>query len=516
MAEYFAVVDIGSNALRFQLASIEQPGSYRIIEQDRRPIRLGREVFETGKLSRAAVEAALEALADFRAVADRYQVQGFRAVATAALREASDASSLLAGAQAVGAPVEIIAEEEEARLISLGVMSGLRFDLPLGLFLDIGGGSVEAAVANRTNTFCLFSLPLGAVRLTEKFLRRDPPAEKELKELKRYAKRQIEPMAKRLAQEKFTMAFGTGGSITALAGTDAHLTAEPRAGSLNVLRRSRLEGLLDQLTRQSLAERAAAIAGDPKRADIIVAGAAVLLAVMKQVGLDYIFVSNRGLRDGLMIDLLQNHHPGHETAWREEGGKPESLEEAGEKYQYDAPHAYQVSQLALGLFYQLQDLHKLPEKYAGVLHGAAMLHDIGLFIAYRKHHKHSYYLIKSSGPAALGKSDLDLVANIARYHRKAHPSPKHLPFSQLSPAHQEIVRKLSALLKIADGLDRRHESRVKEIVCAWPRPKAVSIKLSGPTDLKVEIEGAHEKSRLLNEVFNVETTIQQTNGSQKN
>ena len=145
---------------------------------------------------------------------------------------------------------------------------------------------------------------------------------------------------------------------------------------------------------------------------------------MKQVGLDYIFVSNRGLRDGLMIDLLKNHHPDHETSWREEGGKPESLEEAGEKYQYDAPHAYQVSQLALGLFYQLQDLHKLPEKYAGVLHAAAMLHDIGLFIAYRKHHKHSYYLIKSSGPAALGKADLDLVANIARYHRKAHPDRK--------------------------------------------------------------------------------------------
>src|SRR4051794_21609770 len=144
MAEYFAVVDIGSNALRFQLAAMEQPGSYRIIEQDRRPIRLGRKVFRTGRLSPPAGEGALEALSDFKAAADRYQVKSFRAVATAALREATDASSIISGAKALGVKLEVISAEEEARLISLGVMSGLRFDLPLGLFIDIGGGSVEA------------------------------------------------------------------------------------------------------------------------------------------------------------------------------------------------------------------------------------------------------------------------------------------------------------------------------------------------------------------------------------
>jgi exopolyphosphatase / guanosine-5'-triphosphate,3'-diphosphate pyrophosphatase len=512
MAEYFAVTDIGSNALRFQLASIEQPGSYRIIEQDRRPIRLGREVFRTGKLSRPAVEAALEALGDFKAIADRYEVKSFRTVATAALREATDASSILSGAKALGVPIDVISAEEEARLISLGVMSGLRFDLPLGLFLDIGGGSVEAAIANRSNTFCLFSLPLGAVRLTEKFfLKGDPPPEKDMKELRRFAKRQIAPMAERIGSEKFTMAFGTGGSITTLADTDAQLSGESRAGSLTVLRRTRLESLLALLVRRSLSERAQTIVGDPKRADIIVAGAAVLLSLMKHIGLDYIFVSNRGLRDGLMIDLLQNDFPDLEASWREDDGKHETLEQVGEKYHYDAPHAYQVSQLALSLFYQLEALHKLPEKFAAVLHAAAMLHDVGLFIGYPKHHKHSYYIIKSCGPVTLSKSDWDLAANVARYHRKAHPSPKHLPFGQLSPSHQDVVRKLSALLRIADGLDRRHESRVKEIVCAAGRKKSVEIKISGPADLKVEIEGARDKSRLLNEVFNVETTIQQAN-----
>ncbi|HEY1268377.1 MAG TPA: Ppx/GppA phosphatase family protein [Candidatus Binatia bacterium] len=511
MAEYFAVADVGSNALRFQLAAIEQPGSYRIIDQDRRPIRLGREVFRTGKLSRPVVEAALEALGDFKAAADRYHVKSFRAVATAALREATDASSIIAGAKTLGVPLEVISAEEEARLISLGVMSGLRFNLPLGLFLDIGGGSVEAAIANSTNTFCLFSLPLGAVRLTERFLKNDPPAEKEMKELRRFAKRQIGPMAQRIGREKFTMAFGTGGSITTLADTDAKLSGEARAGSLSVLRRSRLEALLAMLEQRPLSYRAAAIAGDPKRADIILAGAAVLLSLMKQVGLDYIFVSNRGLRDGLMIDLLRNEFPEAETSWREDDGKPETLEQIGEKYHYDAPHAYQVSQLALTLFYQLETLHKLPEKFAAVLHAAALLHDVGLFIAYRKHHKHSYYIITSSGPVTLSKSDWELAANIARYHRKAHPSPKHLPFGHLSPSQQEVVRKLSAILRIADGLDRRHESRVKEIVCAVQKKKSVEIKISGPADLTVEIDGALDKARLLNEVFNVELTIQQMN-----
>src|SRR5262249_28675767 len=205
MAEYFAVADVGSNALRFQLAAIEQPGSYRVIEQDRRPIRLGRDVFRTGKLSRSVVEAALEALGDFKTAADRYRVKSFRAVATAALREATDASSIIAGAKTLGVQLEVISAEEEARLISLGVMSGLRFHLPLGFLPDIGGGAIGGAIDKSTNFFFLFSLPLGAVRLTERFLKNYPPAEKEMKELRRFAKRQIGPMAQRVGREKFTM-----------------------------------------------------------------------------------------------------------------------------------------------------------------------------------------------------------------------------------------------------------------------------------------------------------------------
>src|SRR5918992_2793291 len=183
MTDHFAVIDVGSNAMKFQIAVVDQPKRYRVVEQDRQPVRLGHNVFQTGRLDPATAETALKALADFKTVADKYQVKAIQAVGTSALREACDGKSFLKEAHQLGVPMQILSAEDEARLISLGIMSGLRFHLPLGLFLDIGGGSVEIAVANPTNIFCLFSLPLGAVRLTEEFIASDPPHRKEIREI---------------------------------------------------------------------------------------------------------------------------------------------------------------------------------------------------------------------------------------------------------------------------------------------------------------------------------------------
>src|SRR5258706_9009712 len=166
------------------------------------------------------------------------------------------------------------------------------------------------------------------------------------------------------------------------------------------------------------------------------------------------------------------------------------------------------------MFYQLQPLHKFGEKYAGILHGAAMLHDIGHFITQAKHHKHSYYLIKSSGLESFNKLELELVANIARYHRKAHPSPKHLGFSQLSPANQDVVRKLTAILRVADALDFRGEHRVESVSCALNKNlKALTISAASPANLRDEIPWAVNKGRLIQEVFNVKLSLKQTRTS---
>ena len=502
MSDHFAVIDVGSNAIRWQIAAVDHPKHYRIVAQDRQPVRLGHEVFHTGKLDARAADSALRVFRDFKNAAGRYKAKAMRAAGTSALREAEDSAKFIRRAKSEGVPLEALSEQDEARLISLGIMSGLRFHLPLGLFLDIGGGSVEVSVADQSNTYCLFSLPLGAVRLTERFFSADPPRYREIKNLREHVRSRIASVARRVQKEKFTMAFGSGGTLTALAETDQR--KEP---SLIVLRRQRLKALLDMLIERPVAERARMISGDPKRADIIVAGGLVLHEIMAAIDLDYLFVSRRGLRDGLMVDLLQRSYPGS-GAWHPDAERAESLEQVCQKYSYDIGHSRQVSQLALNLFYQLQPLHKLPEKYVGILHAAAILHDIGLFIGDAKHHKHSYYLIKSSGMKSFNKLDLELVANIARYHRKAHPSQKHLSFSQLSPPDQDVVRKLSSLVRVADALDFRREQRVESVSCAFGKARTLTIAAAAAENIKEELQWAAKKGQLIQEVFNIELVLQ--------
>ncbi len=507
MSKTFAVIDAGSNAIRLQIASVDQPGTYKIVEQDRRAVRLGHKVFQTGKLDKNSRDEALDALRKFKAAADRSGCAAIRAVGTSAMREASDAPSFVRKAAEASVPFEVLPEKDEARLISLGILSGLRFDIPLGLFMDIGGGSVEIALGNRSRMRALFSEPLGAVRLTERYVNSDPPSDREIDRMQREVRRRLSPVAKHISRVNYSMAFGSGGTMTALADADARFTGESPRESLYVLRRARLKTLFDLLCSQPL-DHADAILGDTKRGDILVAGATVLLSMLNHFKLDYVFVSRRGLRDGLMVDLLTQSYPNYEGSWRQELNRNESLEEIGEKYNYDKTHCQQVSRIAHRIFEETQKLHKLPEKFARILHAAAMLHDIGLFVGYPKHHKHSYYLIKSSVSGIFDEAELDLIANVARYHRKGHPTAKHIQFSQLSGFQQDVVRKLSAILRVADALDYDHQAKINDISCELRSRKRLKLHLSGKGDLSKAIDYALEKAELMSEIYDLNVVIE--------
>lgn len=312
----FAVIDAGSNAIRLQIARIADHGSYRIVEQQRHPVRLGHGVFETGVLDTRTRESALRVLKRFKSRTDRLRVTAMRAVATSAMREAKDAAAFVAAAAEIGVTLEVLSEEDEARLTTIGILSGLPFDPPGALFVDIGGGSLELAAGNRTGTTAAVSLPLGAVRLTERFIRRDPPSADQCAAMTEFIRSKLVASASVLRQESFTLAFGSGGTFTSLAYVDARLNGAMPLTLPYTLQRSRIEELYSRFCSQPLRERAALLDGNRRRAGILVAGAAVLVEVLNTLEVDSVSASGRGLRDGLMVSLLRERVPSYSGEWR--------------------------------------------------------------------------------------------------------------------------------------------------------------------------------------------------------
>lgn len=318
----FAVIDAGSNAIRLQIARITDQGSYRIVEQLRHPVRLGHGVFETGVLDTRTRESALRVLKRFKSRTDRLGVTAMRAVATSAIREAKDAAAFVAAAAEVGVTLEVLSEQDEARLTTIGILSGLAFDPPRALFVDIGGGSLELAAGNRSGTTVAVSLPLGAVRLTERFIRRDPPSNDQCAAMTAFIRDQLAASASVLKPDSFTVAFGSGGTFTSLAHVDAHLSGVVPLTLPYTLQRNRIEELYSRFRAQPLRERAALLDGNRRRAGILVAGAAVLVEVLNKLGIDSVSASGRGLRDGLMVSLLRERVASYSGEWRLSGPAP--------------------------------------------------------------------------------------------------------------------------------------------------------------------------------------------------
>lgn len=503
-----AVIDVGSNAIRLQVARIQGPGPYEILCEERKPVRLGERVFLTGKLADAAVLRAVDALKHFKEVTAVYQVELLRAVATSAVREASNADEFLRQVeQSTGLQLEVISGREEARLIHLGLRDSVPFepDRPF-LLIDIGGGSTEVSMATRSQILSSESLKLGAVRLTELFLKSDPIREKEFDRMVKFIRDTANRYVKATGDAKCEGAIGTAGTVSALAALDQKMRGtDVRPASLG---RKQLEAILNRLKAKTLTERRAWLGAEPDRAEGIVAGAAVLLGLMDTLGFSEILVSPKGLRDGVMRDLTEKLAGPTLGDHYQEEVVLESVQAIGTKYRYDPQHANQVGRLALRLFRDLARLHALGAEHRDILFAASLLHDIGQSINYSKHHKHSYYLIKHSELTGFNETEIELIANIARYHRRAHPSKKHPEFAALATAQQQVVNKLSALLRIADAFDRSHRSLVSDITCHIDRTQ-VKIDLYVQEPLSLELWSFEQKSQLFTEVFELPIVLQE-------
>lgn len=502
----FAAIDVGTNSIRLVVAEADGQASYRVLDEERAQTRLGEGLYGTGALGAEPMRRSLEALARMRLRAESMGTEELRAIATAAVREASNGVEfLLAAEREAGVRLEVISEEEEAALAFRSVRRHFPLsDRPTAI-ADIGGGSLEVVLSAGGMIEETHSLPLGAVRLTEEYVRSDPISKTEWGDLREAIDRVLK---KRLGKPPFRtpVMIGSGGTFSAI-GAIAMFERQGEAGQLQGYRvaRSEWQRMTRRLREAPLEVRRSIRGLNPDRADIIVAGAAAVLRLSRYLGAREILIHERGIRDGLLLSMIAERFPEIEVL--EAGDRLEWVRRFGRRCGADETHAAHVAALALEMFDALREPHGLNDDDRDVLCAAALLHDAGYLIGHSKHHKHGYHLIMHADLPGFSAREVEIIANVARYHRRAHPRKKHPNFGRLDPADQQKVRQLSGILRIAAGLDRTHTRAVKG-VRTRPEGEGVVLEIQADADPQVEIWDAMRKTELFEEAFAVSVRME--------
>jgi exopolyphosphatase/guanosine-5'-triphosphate,3'-diphosphate pyrophosphatase len=487
-----AAIDVGTNAVRLELARPTPEGSFETMHQERDPVRPGEGVFATGSIPDDVADRLLATLRRYGALCRRHKAK-VRAVATSALREARNRDEIVKRCRhEAGFLLEVVSGKEEARLICLGVLQGK----PPGersLLVDIGGGSTEVATAVGEEPEDLWSVALGSVRVTELFGAHARISPKQLKLMRDFAAEAVEEALPGKGVLKAKTALGSSGTINALV---AYAAAEGTGHATLKQVTDAVETLVD------LGPDGRRRIFDGRRADIIVGGATILEAVMRHLGVKTITRTDKGLRDGILVDLLRRQ------ATTYDGTLAETAATMGRRFYFDEAHGRQVARLALALFDDLAALHKLPAAARPLLEVAALLHDIGNSVSYQRHHKHTYYLIQNADIPGLADRERHLVALIARFHRRSPAEAGHEQLVDLSAPELQLVRKASALLRIADSLDRSHHQPVKHLR-ALVTGAGVSMRLSTKHPIDLELWDLQHEAALFRRVFGkrLDTTV---------
>ena len=454
-------VDIGTNAIRLLVVRINANLSYTVISQEKEVVRLGEQEFKDGILREDAMQRAILVCGKFVSLSKTYGASKIISVGTSAIREAKNQLAFLKRLkEETGLDVKVISGEEEARLIWLGVSSGIDIGDRKAIFLDLGGGSAEIAIGNQKECFSVDTLRLGAIRLTTEFIGDGWTAPVELetyKEIKKYASEKISAVKERVLRYGIRQAWGSSGTMINLAEISNKLFKKGSNGDGGqIIIRKNLKRLSAVLCSLSLDERRKLPAINPERADIIIAGAAVVEAIMEDLGLEEIHISHRSLHDGLLVEYLSGF-----KGFRELQKSPmrnRSVLHLGRSCNFDEEHAEVVSSLALQLFDSARDigLHYLGDSERELLKYAATLHDIGDFLSFNDHHLHSQYIIDNAELLGFDKKEIMMIGFIARFHRKKAPTRKALKNSGLGDEAKAAVVVLSAFLRFAEKLDRSH------------------------------------------------------------
>jgi exopolyphosphatase/guanosine-5'-triphosphate,3'-diphosphate pyrophosphatase len=459
----FAAVDIGSNSVRLKIARL-QAGRLRALHEDREVTRLGEGVFGSGFLNPESMAETVKVLRRFHRATQQIVTDSVRVVATSALRDARNSQAFLEWVRsATGWRVEIISGVEEARLIHLGLVSSPRVvDRSPTLMMDLGGGSCELTVTQGGHIRDAVSLPLGAVRLTNEFLRHDPSRKGELKRLRGFVTREVNRITDRIASAKVKNVIATSGTAAALAAVASHLRRG--AGRQRpVVSRAEMTRIAKRLARLPVAERRKIEGIGPRRAEIIVAGAAVYHELLDRLHLKSFRYSPLGLRDGILAQMAADYDRSTRSGRQIESERWESIMTAVDHYHIDRKHALDVRDAATLLFTGLRSLHRLPPEYREWLSAAAMLYEVGDYVNRNGRHRHTHYIISNSEILGYTPQQRRLIAAIARYLGKSRPTLEDGPMKLVDPGDRDNVHKAILLLRLARALNLGRSRAVEKV-----------------------------------------------------
>jgi exopolyphosphatase/guanosine-5'-triphosphate,3'-diphosphate pyrophosphatase len=459
-----AAIDIGTNSVHMIVVRVRPDLSFEVIDREKAMVRLGAGGLDGKALTSEAMSAALQALSKFKRLAESHSVDKILAAATSATREARNGGEFLARIEAeTGIRPRVITGAEEARLIHLAAVYGVDVGSARAVVIDIGGGSTEITLGTATSTQATKSFKIGVIRLTERFVKSDPLSGRDEQKLTKHVLSEIDRHCEQITAAGFDRVIGTSGTILSL-GTVA--TAISSGGSVpGELRNLRVPAkqirrLRKEVVALSLAQRLTIPGLDPRRADLIVAGAVLLDAILRRIGAEDITLCDLALREGLVLDYIRRNSKHIEHVDSIPDVRRRSALELGERCNFYAEHAHQVVRLALAIFDQTRAIHGLTDREREWLEFAALLHDIGSLISYERHHRHSYYLIRNGDLRGFDPDEIEVIALMARYHRRGTPKRSHEEYARLPAPLRKTVRTLASILRVAESLDRSHTQTI--------------------------------------------------------
>ncbi len=511
-----AAVDLGSNSFHLLVVDASADGHFVPLARDKEVLRLGDMVSRDGRVSETGLARAMATIQRFKTQADGLGVTELMACATSAIRDADNGGEVVdAIYSATGVRVGVISGHEEARLVFQAVRASVVIDPGPALCLDLGGGSLEVMVGGPEGMLRAVSLPLGVGRLTTELVRSDPPSPDDARRLRERLTAALSPVAEEMEALRPTMTVATSGTLSDLArmATARRTGVVPMAMNHVTVTREELNSLHADIMASTLAQRTRMPGLDARRADQIPAGSMVAVVAMELFGIREMTMSAWALREGIVLEVIGRADP---ALWTSDAHaiRRSSVLGLARRCSWDEAHSRHVARLATELFDATRSLHHYGPDERELLEHAALLHDIGHHVAAESHHKHTAYLIQHGRLRGYDPEEVDALACLARYHRRGEPKAAHEPFASLGPERQEVVIRLAALLRVADGLDFSHTGTITSIEVEVDSSR-VRVDVAGTGDLQMELWGARRKRQLFEKVYGLRLEFVATEAGRK-